>query len=354
MTSGTTQPGLQVSELFKWSPSESGAAEALVGAAGLAVPVALGIAMNRPALGLVASIGSLALGGSTETVRSVRAAFVELGVLLLTALAAALTAALLAPLQTLAPFLWTMLALLAAVAGGYSRQAAVATTRYTVLMVIITSSLSAAAAPFSVLPLILGTTLWTGLLHLGVRLGRLQGRHAGANGLAPPPATAAQKWRRWRRLIKEWAGWRYPARLALGLLGAAVIQDLWPDHRYSWVALTVVLLTQRPAEGSLLRALQRTIGTAVGVLCASLLLFLHLPLGIVGACMAVLAALRLLTRDRNYLLYSAVMAPLVLLILDAAHSFSTALLIDRLAATVIGVVLVIAVERLLRPLEARP
>ncbi len=80
----------------------------------------------------------------------------------------------------------------------------------------------------------------------------------------------------------------------------------------------------------------------IGVLVASLFL-VHQPTSgelIIG--IGLLGGARPLLRERNYLAYSAVMAPLVLLLMDGTGPFGAAVLGDRLLATIIGAALVIA------------
>lgn len=47
-------------------------------------------------------------------------------------------------------------------------------------------------------------------------------------------------------------------------------------------------------------------------------------------------------RARSYLLYSVVATPLIVLVLDRGKPIAVALLIDRLAATIVGRALVVA------------
>ena len=54
-----------------------------------------------------------------------------------------------------------------------------------------------------------------------------------------------------------------------------------------------------------------------------------------------LAAARPLLRARNYLAYTAVMTPLIIVLLDAGRPLGVGILINRLVATLIGAGLVI-------------
>lgn len=91
---------------------------------------------------------------------------------------------------------------------------------------------------------------------------------------------------------------------------------------------------------------QRTLGTAVGVLLAGLGLRVPLPATALVALIGLLAGARSHFKQRNYLAYSVVMTPLVVLVIDAGHPPEWSLLADRLLATVIGGALVMLFERI--------
>ena len=57
-------------------------------------------------------------------------------------------------------------------------------------------------------------------------------------------------------------------------------------------------------------------------------------------------------RVRNYLAYSAVMTPLIILIIDAGRAPDIGLLLDRLVATLIGAALVVGANLLLMRFSA--
>ena len=109
-----------------------------------------------------------------------------------------------------------------------------------------------------------------------------------------------------------------------------------------WVVLTVALLSEWQIEAFPVKTTQRALGAALGVLATGLLLFDTPPAWALAAGIAVLAGLRPLLRARNYLAYTAVMTPLIILLLDAGAAPGLGVLIDRLVATLIGAGLVIA------------
>jgi uncharacterized membrane protein YccC len=109
-----------------------------------------------------------------------------------------------------------------------------------------------------------------------------------------------------------------------------------------WVLLTVILTIRRQTEVLPVRVTQRALGTVAGVLIAELIMtFARVGL-VVLVIIVALGALRPITKNRNYLLYSAVMTPLILLIVDRGGHSDSSVLADRLIATLIGAALVIA------------
>lgn len=127
---------------------------------------------------------------------------------------------------------------------------------------------------------------------------------------------------------------------------AGLLRWLWPDHHMHWVALTVALLAEWQIDAFPVRTTQRALGAALGVLAAGVLVFYVPPDWLLIAGMGVLAGLRPLLRASNYLAYTAVMTPLIILLLDAGRPPEAGILIDRLVATLIGAGLVIATNLL--------
>jgi uncharacterized membrane protein YccC len=201
--------------------------------------------------------------------------------------------------------------------------------------------------------LIAAGALWTSILSL--LLGAVA-RAAGPSKPAEtsPPPLLRERLTRWRRALTRLAGWQYALRLTICLSIAGLLRWLWPDHHMYWVALTVALLAEWQVEAFPLRTTQRALGAALGVLATGVLLIAPPPDWLLVTCMAVLAGLRPLLRVRNYLAYSAVMTPLIILVLDAGRAPELGILIDRLVATLIGAALVIAVNLLFGKLLGKP
>jgi len=123
---------------------------------------------------------------------------------------------------------------------------------------------------------------------------------------------------------------------------------LWPGHHMYWVALTVALLTERAIEPLPVKVTQRALGTLIGVVIAHFVFAWTLSPWWLGAVVGVLAAGRAILRTRNYLAYSVVMTPLVIALLDAGKPPDWGVLGDRVLATFIGALLVVAANMAFR------
>jgi hypothetical protein len=80
----------------------------------------------------------------------------------------------------------------------------------------------------------------------------------------------------------------------------------------------------------------------IGVAAASVLLAGRPPTALLIIAIGVLAGLRPVLKARSYLAYSAVMTPLVVLIMSADRPLDGGLLIDRLLATFAAAAIVTA------------
>ncbi|MFZ1909693.1 MAG: FUSC family protein, partial [Burkholderiales bacterium] len=251
-----------------------------------------------------------------------------------------------------------LLAAAAAALGGYSRPLVGASTRFILILVIAVAVLDDVSDRAGYLLLMAAGAAWTAFLNLVFgALFRVGGRvDSDANAATPSAATRAQRFRRWKRSLTTLSGWQYALRLGSCLAVAGGLRWLWPDHHLHWVALTVALLCQRQPEAVSIKTTQRGLGTALGVLVAGTLLALKPPAWSLVAGIGLLAAVRPLFQARNYLLYSAIMTPLIILIMDAGRPPAGHVLFDRLVATLVGAGLVIAanvvVAKLLRSGES--
>ena len=135
--------------------------------------------------------------------------------------------------------------------------------------------------------------------------------------------------RRWWKLMNYSWGWQYALRIGLCLAVAGAYKSLWPGHHGYWAELTVVIVVQRNLEGAWRRSLERAAGTVIGVVLVNLLLLYPWPLRGLIVLIAVLAALRSMLLETNYIAYAAVHTPLIILFLDFGQASSMALAFDR-------------------------
>jgi hypothetical protein len=230
-------------EALRWNrETEFEFAEGIIAGLGFVGPILLAALFGDLPLGLAASAGSLPIG-TIAAGRSAAEQARNLALALMPTLSAAGVAVALADAGWEGKVLVVVLAGIAALVGGYSRTAAIVTTRFT-LFLIITLSL-AAATPHRLLLLLLlaAGAIWTALLWLlfGI-VARLIGSAAAVADGPQPPATAAEKRTRWRASLRQFGGWQYVARLTLCLTAAAALDLGYAGHHLHWILLTIVLL----------------------------------------------------------------------------------------------------------------
>ena len=338
-----------LADAFHWSgakPIET--AEVLAAGLGMAIPVLLAALIGHIALGLLAAAGSLAVG-RVEIGENFRSHLAGLARSLVPAIVAASLAILFRGSSWLAAVALVLVSAIAAIISGFSRVIAVEATRFVVFLTIVSALPIPSASPDPWRPvvfflLIVAGALWTAILSfvLGTVLRRDRATKSRAPNEPAQSATLRQKYIRWKRSLSTLAGWSYPIRLVSCLGLAAAMDILWPGHHLHWVLLTVAVLTGHHAQPASVKTTQRAIGTALGVVVAGLFLRLELPHWALILLIGLLAGLRPLLRNRNYLAYSAAMTPLVILIIDAGRTPENGVLVDRLAATLSGALLVVA------------
>lgn len=178
-------------------------------------------------------------------------------------------------------------------------------------------------------------------LVLGVEI-LVRGWHAqDAPAAAAVPAAAVAS----QALRPLWSGAAMQPAAALGLCLGAAYSARWLDGsaHWFWIPLTVGLV-MKPDFGSIYdRALQRIIGTVVGVTIGALILVM-VPKGYLFVLiMALLAAVLPWAMQRSYILQAVFLTPLILMLVDVivpgTGSVDDAL--QRLLDTVIGGLIVI-------------
>lgn len=309
--------------------------EMLVAFLGVAGPILVGTLLGQVLAGLTIGLGAVLLSGARagESSAALPTQPRSAAVPALLAVAAA---------TVVAGHAWTdavmvLLAMLAALASGYSRPVGVASIRFIIYFVLGLGIIDGAGRGQSAAAFVFGLgALW----NIALRILLLR-RGPSVEVSAGRTPTAAQRRTHFRRTLLTVAGWQFSLRLAAGLTVATLIRHTWPEHHFQWVVLTVALLTQRPIERLPVKLLQRVIGTVVGVALAWIVLASASAPAAMLVAAGVLGTLAPLARSRSYLLYSMAMTPLILLVLDYGKLTAWASLEDRVSATLIGGAIVV-------------
>jgi hypothetical protein len=320
------------------SQGHSSLLNALVGGLAIATPLILSARQGQLSLGLGAALGALSMSRISHANR------------LSDRLHAPWSAFLAASLSIGFAYLlsgrglWSEIATILLASGSvllmrFSREVATGVIRFMLFLIIFANALESASRTGGLALAIFAGSAWTALLVAVVTIfAPLDGHEQ------QPPKTqpgALSKLKRMAREVKQRSFWDFPVRLSIGLFLSLGVRLLLPQHHFGWITVTVALVSPRQFEIWPLRATQRTLGTLAGVVATGLTLAITFPEGVLIGLLMVLAFLRKWYEDRNYLAYSAVMAPLVLLLLTASHAGSYQLLNDRVLATLIGVALVL-------------
>jgi len=176
-------------------------------------------------------------------------------------------------------------------------------------------------------------TLWTSLVLMVIKM-----LSKGVTVAAPIPKkySARQYLNRWIKSLAHLRGWQFPLRITSCIAAAQVLRYFVPEHHSYWVLLTIALVTQHNIDHQPARIRNRGLGTLIGVCISFFLVYFSIPVYLLILVIALLASLRVLFRETNYLLYAGVMTPLVIILLDFGKLSSVTLLLDRLAATLAG------------------
>jgi hypothetical protein len=313
-----------------------------VAAFGMGVPILIGVLAGHPRLGLAASLGAMWVGNAprgaslAEHWRTVRD-------IVLAAIGAASAAALIARHGWGSDIGLVLIAGMAALLGGFSRPAAIASQRFIVFVTIGLGVATQVADRILLTVLIAEGAIWAALCALTVGAAA---RRRGIGQIVPAEprssASFAQLYLRWRGLLATIGGWIYSLRLMACLACAVVIREAMPQHHYSWIAVAVALLTQRQGDGLIGKVMQRAMGVAAGVVATEAIASRTLPGWTLVIVIAALAAASPWLRKRSYVAYTAATTPLILLLTSGGGTIGQELLIDRLIATLIAAGLVIA------------
>ena len=313
----------------------------LVTALGMGVPILIGVLIGRPSIGLAGSLGGMWIGNAP------RANTLGEHWRILRDIVGAAFLAVVVAVTIAQRGIWTDIGLvlacgLAALAGGFSRPMAAASTRFVVFATIGIGVASHTHNRTALAVIVTEGALWTALCALAIGIAARRW-NIGRSETPEPGSSApfAAKLKRWRGTLRTWQGWNYPIRLATCLSLAVAMREAFPLHHFNWIAVAVALLTQRQSEGLTLKVSQRALGVAAGVLGTELIAARPLPGWGLVVLIAGLAAISPWLRKRSYLAYTAATTPLIMLLTSGSATIGQGLLIDRLIATLIAAVLVV-------------
>jgi uncharacterized membrane protein YccC len=141
---------------------------------------------------------------------------------------------------------------------------------------------------------------------------------------------------------------RHALRLAVGVLAAHVLSTALGLRRGYWMSVTTAVILQPYTGATVHRALQRVLGTVIGVLIAGALTWaVHGPIAVV-AVLATLCVLTLAIRPMGYGYYTLALTPLFLMIAEGTRN-EPHLIGARLLNTVLGGLVAFAAGALLWP-----
>ncbi len=137
--------------------------------------------------------------------------------------------------------------------------------------------------------------------------------------------------------------WFAVLRLVVCIAVAQAVSALLPLERPYWITLTVAVV-MKPDFGSVFaRAVQRGLGTVVGVLIGAAVVAV-LPIGwpqIVA--LALFAGAMPIAIRRNYGLFSTFITPVIVILLELAHGGDAGVVVGRVTDTLIGCAIVLLV-----------
>lgn len=333
--------------ILHWSRAERvGASRILASAIGLAVPVVAGAATGHTPEGMTAAMGGLAMAEVGDTGSAVQRVADVLRCLL-AVMASVLLGTFVTRQGVAGALAMVAAAAIASALGSTSREAVKATTKFTIFMAIATYSTWPQGDPARMVGAFGAGAVWAGAVALTLSAAFHLATRATADAAAPPPANPAGRLPWPEKLVRAASrreAWSYTARLVAALAVAQLVRWAWHSPHAYWVVVTASLVVTRATAGAHVRALQRTLGTMAGVVLGTAMLASHLATGAVLGAIALFAGLRPLLKVRNYLVYSAIMTPLVVMLLEFGRPFDPSILVERLLATLAGCAIAMAAD----------
>jgi hypothetical protein len=147
--------------------------------------------------------------------------------------------------------------------------------------------------------------------------------------------------------------WEFVARLECCLALGELVRQLSPLGHGYWILLTIALVLKPDIQSVFSRTLQRGTGTLLGVSLAWIPTLLA-PGFVIFPLIAALSAPIPWAVRRNYWIFSVLVTPLVLLILDFGGTVDFGVVVQRVLNTSIGCAIVLLVGYLLWPTTWRP
>lgn len=326
--------------LVRFQRIEIDATRLILSGISLALPVAVGAATGHLAEGLTAVLGALLISAAGHE-GGWRARSVDLG-------ASAAVGALVVWLGALAgehgnlASLWIVaVAFGAALVGGIGTLEARIAANATVFTVIGAHLGTGPDSPGHILLYVVLGMATAAALTLGTHaLGRLLSplRRSELEGPPGPEWPFRRSVPKWRAGLRTWHGWQYAVRLVASMTVAEMVSLFRPGEHSYWIALTVSLVVLRDEAASPMRALERGLGTTIGVLIGGGLIGVLPTWGIV-VLIGVIGAVRPYLKLANYTAYAAVMTPLITMLNELGNDISWAVLRERVIDTLIGCVI---------------
>ena len=149
------------------------------------------------------------------------------------------------------------------------------------------------------------------------------------------------------------SSFRHALRLGVATAIAALVASAIHLVRGYWIPMTVVIVLKPNFGGTLQRAVQRITGTVLGALLAAVLLLAFKNAWLLLAALTILAFATFALRNSNYTLFSLVLTPMIMLMLDIAHPITARDSFLRIIYTVIGSILALVSGYLLFPMWER-
>ena len=214
---------------------------------GLAGPIVIGAVVGNARIGMVASLGGLALSGDGKG-ETFREQAPGLFYALAAGSAAVFAGSAMAGQGMHAIFVIPAVAAAAGLLGSISRPLARAATQF-ILFNIIAANLDAPEThPLGMMLLFFLGATWTAGLSLVLRplfqaVRFVPIPYTSVNTAQSPRYSARQLLRRWWKSLAHLSGWQYVIRITICLAAAGVFEWIWPHHHGYWVSITVVIVS---------------------------------------------------------------------------------------------------------------